>query len=99
MTEINASINTQDLAKLAKLLNAVPAYKDGIKLAAAEVKSWINIYPDASEANQAGPYPKRWYVRGHGPYWSLRGGGVHSRRSSEALGRRWTTQTIGDGRG
>lgn len=87
---ISASINLADIERVARKMNLLPAFIAGIQAGALHVKSVINIYPPSTSANIAGPYPKHWYIRGTGSFWALKGGGVHSRHSSETLGRRWT---------
>ena len=64
--------------------------KAGIKAGALHVKGVIDVYPASSDANQPGPYPKRWYVRGWGPKWARKSGGIGGINSSEDLGDSWT---------
>jgi hypothetical protein len=75
---------------LAKLPGFRPAVVAALKAGAVHVKGKIAKYPPASDANMPGPYPKRWYQRGYGQKWALKGGAVHGRKTSETMGRRWT---------
>lgn len=61
-----------------------------MKAAGAHVKSVLSKYPPASEAND--PNARRWYKRGTGSFWRVRSGEIHSRATSETLGRRWTVR-------
>lgn len=96
---ITVNIDTHDIRALAERLDVVPAFKDGIQAAAIWIKGDISQYPKATEANVEGPYPKRWYKRGTGPHWALKGGGFHFRKTSETLSKRWTVVSINDGLG
>ena len=71
-------------------ITSLRAIQAGIKAGALHVKGKIAQYPPASDANVAGPYPKRWYQRGYGPRWARKSGGVGGRKTSETLGRKWT---------
>jgi len=55
----------------------------------------IAAYPPESEANV--PYQRRWYERGFGPRWLLKDGTVRGTRTSQTLGRKWTTRVSADG--
>ena len=68
------------------------AAETGIKASAVYVQGVAKKYPAATEANEEGPYPKRWYKRGTGPYWALKGGGSNHRKTSETLNRKWTVK-------
>ena len=75
----------------------------GLKASASHVKGKIARYPPATIANSPGNPAGRWYERGYGPKWQTRAG-IHGRKTSETLGRRWTiseqdngmTQVIGN---
>jgi hypothetical protein len=97
--EITATVDISDLQRLAKKLNVVPALKDGVEAAGMYTKGEMSEYPPMSEANMPGPYPKMWYVRGTGSFWALKGGGFHSNKSSQTLGRRWTSKPMDGGMG
>lgn len=89
-------------AKLGDLQNRT--YMMGAMAAAtSEVKDWIAEYPAASEANSPrefnGYYSlashkalNRWYERGYGPRWVRKDGSIGGAKTSETLGRRWTTR-------
>ena len=90
--EITVNVDAGDIEKTARKMDVLPAFKDGVFSAATWVKGEISEYPPASEANMPGPYPKRWYVRGKGPHWARKGGGVGSRSTSKTLGKMWTAE-------
>ena len=86
------SFKIEGLDKLAAKLKSLEDLKflKAIMRAAGEaVKKKIATYPPASEANQ--PNSRRWYERGYGPRWIVRSGEVHGSKTSETLGRSWTT--------
>lgn len=93
----SVSINLQDIERIARKLDLLPAFSAGIMAGGVHIKSIIDVYPPSTEANVPGIYPKRWYVRGWGAKWALKDGGVHGRHSSETLGRRWTIVAYNDG--
>lgn len=84
-----------------KLGNIKPAVVRGIKAGTLHVKGKIDQYPAATQANQPKQYSKgqwnTWYERGWGSKWALAGGGWHGVKSSETLGRKWTTKTENNG--
>ena len=55
----------------------------------------IAEYPPESEANV--PYQRRWYERGFGPRWTRRDGSMGGIRTSQTLGRKWTTYVSPNG--
>jgi hypothetical protein len=63
-----------------------------VQAGAQNIKAYISKYPPATMANAQQPYPGRWYQRGFGPRWSLVGGGVSGRKTSETLNRRWSVK-------
>jgi phage gpG-like protein len=69
-------------------LGDLSAIKSGLKAVASHVRGIASKYPDATEANNPGNATGRWYQRGYGPKWITRKG-VHGRKTSETLGRRW----------
>lgn len=94
-------------AKLNDLANR--RYMQGTMAAATLlVKDWIAEYPLATEANQPRGFNSyysladrrainRWYERGYGPRWARKDGSVGGSRTSETLGRRWTTRVEDNG--
>lgn len=72
------------LTKLSQLKYVIAA----IKAAAAHVKGKADDYPPSTIANSPDNPTGRWYERGYGPKWQTRSG-VHGRKTSETLGRRW----------
>lgn len=101
----SANIKIEGMKELVQKLERIErldAIKPAIKAAAAHVKSVVNVYPPASEGNQPKAAwtpggPNSWYQRGRGPFWIVKSGQVHSKKSSETLGRRWTTSTKNNG--
>ena len=96
----NAQIRIEGLDKLVRKLDGLEGLKvvkGGIKAAALHVKGKIAKYPPGSDANESGPYPKRWYVRGQGQFWSRVDGTFGVRKTSEDLGQKWTIKTRDDG--
>jgi len=75
----------------------IEAGKDGLYAGGEEVLSYISEYPPISEANMVGPYPKRWYTRGIGPHWALKGGGFNFRKTSQIMADRWSIERRNDG--
>ena len=67
-------------------LEDLSAYKTALYAAAEHVLEKIADYPPLSEANRPNARG-RWYERGYGPRWASGG-----RKTSEMLGRKWTTQ-------
>ena len=93
----NITTEIQGLDKLVTRLSRVASaqYMTGTMQAATEIlRTDIAEYPPMTDANS--PTRKRWYERGYGPRWQLVSGGIGGRRTSETLGRRWTTR-VADG--
>ena len=91
------TINLQDIERIARKLDLLPAFVAGVQAGGVHIKSVMDVYPPSTDANVPGPYPKRWYERGYGPKWALKAGGVHGRKASETLGRRWTIVAYNNG--
>ena len=72
----------------ARLLPAIRAAAVGFLEAYRDV---LTPYPPASEANRPNARG-RWYERGYGPRWIRRDGSIGGRKTSELLGRSWSTQ-------
>lgn len=73
-------------------LGKLQGAKRGLKAGALHVKGKIAKYPPSTTANSPGNPTGRWYERGYGPRWlRKRKGGVGGRKTSETLGRKWTT--------
>lgn len=96
---ISVTIDIGDVERIARKLNLTDAFSAGVQAGALHVKSVINVYPPSTDANVAGPYPKRWYVRGTGPHWARVDGTIGSERTSETLGRKWTVRAVNNGMG
>lgn len=95
--EFFVNIDLKDIQRVAEKLNLLPAFKAGVLAGAGHVKKVIAVYPPQTDGNMPGPYPKRWYVRGYGPHWALKGGGINREKTSEQLGQRWTYRPTNDG--
>lgn len=74
-----------------RTLEDIQALAPTIKAGALHAKRYLAKYPPSPSG--PGPYPARWYIRGRGPAWALKGGGYHSRKTSETLGRKWSVTT------
>lgn len=94
----NYSQIVQQIADLRARL-APARFTEAIREARMEIARqglrWISQYPPETSSNMPGNYPKRWYSRGSGPVWALKGGGVHFRRTSEKLGTKWAVTDQG----
>lgn len=91
MTDLNIRIKGLDriARKLDKLENA--QYLSAAMTAGlSHLKDGVAQYPPASEANQ--PYQRRWYERNWGSKWMRRDASIGGRRTSEMLGKSWTTR-------
>ncbi|HOW77936.1 MAG TPA: HK97 gp10 family phage protein [Verrucomicrobiota bacterium] len=82
------------LAKFGRI-EGVKFLKGIMGTAALDIKDWIAEYAPATEANS--PSRPRWYERGYGPRWRRMNGSIGGSRTSETLGRRWTTKVAADG--
>lgn len=80
----------QLMAKL-ESLDRLNAIKPAIKAATLHIKGKIAVYPPASIANSPSNDLGRWYQRGYGPRWKRKDGTTGGSKTSETLGRRWTT--------
>lgn len=92
------SAKIEGLAALVKgleELGGMKAVRGAMRGAALYIKSKINVYPPASEGNQ--PDQRRWYQRGWGTKWMRKDGSIGGSKTSETLGRKWTTELINGG--
>lgn len=64
--------------------------------ATLDLKDYIAKYPKSTIAND--PRARTWYERGYGPKWRRRDGSIGGSKTSETLGRRWTTRVEDSGR-
>lgn len=69
--------------------------KPAVAQSALIVKGKIAQYAPATEANN--PANRRYYKRGTGPVYRRLDGTLSIRRTSETLGRRWTTKVAANG--
>lgn len=79
------------LAKL-KSLEDLKFLKAIMRAAGETVKKHIATYPAASEANSPRGPGMSWYQRGQGTHYQKVGGGESIYKTSETLGRSWTTE-------
>ena len=80
--------------KLIKKLDTIEKMrgaKRGLKAGALHVKGKIDEYPPSTSANTPGNPTGRWYERGWGSRYKRLDGVVTGRKTSETLGRKWTT--------
>jgi len=94
---------TFKLEGLDKLLAKLKTLEDlkflkAVMLAAGEtIKKHIATYPAASEANSPRGPGLSWYQRGQGTHYQKVGGGESIYKTSETLGRSWTTTVKDNG--
>lgn len=72
-----------------------PLIQNATLAIAQQLQSEIAPYPAATTANSPSNPTGRWYERGYGPKWRVKSGAIHSRRTSETLGRRWGIRRLG----
>lgn len=65
---------------------------DEIQACGVYLEGKIRKYPRTTYSNAPGPFPHRWYQRGFGPKWALKGGGVHGVKTSKTLRAHWTVK-------
>ena len=73
-------------------LQQLRAIRPTIKEVTLDLKGKVAWYPPTTKRkHNPGPYPARWYQRGWGNVWALKGGGKHkvSSPTSENLGASW----------
>jgi hypothetical protein len=93
-------VQVEGLEKMLRSLNELGGLKvvrATMNGAALYIKGKIAKYPPASEANT--PNQRRWYERGWGAKWTRKDGSINGRKSSQTLGRRWTTELTDGGYG
>lgn len=98
----NVSFKIEGLEALAKKLKSVEDLKflkAVMRLAGETIKKHIAKYPSATSANAPGSTPGyRWYQRGEGGHYiRIRDGGESVYRTSQTLGRSWTTAVKDNG--
>jgi hypothetical protein len=87
----NTTIQIEGLDKIIAKITTLSDLKHlvgAMKASAAHIKGTVDKYPPATSANSSGQ--KRWYQRGYGPFWTLKDGTVHSKKTSKMLNRSWT---------
>lgn len=89
MTEIPGM--KQLLSKIDNLAGLKGA-KRGLKAGAVHVKGFMSKYAPATVANSSSNPSGRWYQRGYGPRWRRKDGSLGGRKTSETLGRKWTSE-------
>lgn len=86
-----ANIEIEGLDELTakiKTMTDLRAFDDGLRKGAILIKAKVAKYPAATSANRPNGH---WYQRGYGPKWRVKSGEVHGKKTSETLGRKWTT--------
>jgi hypothetical protein len=87
------AVTIKGLPELARKLDNLQDLKQIIpelKASASHIKGTVNVYPPHTIANS--PDQGRWYERGYGSRWQRKDGTVGGRKTSETLGRKWTTK-------
>lgn len=85
----------EPLIKKIKTVEQLKGLVRALRVAALYLKGKAASYPPSTAANS--PQRERWYVRGYGPHWRTKGGDVHSRKTSQTLGRKWTVGAQNNG--
>lgn len=88
------TVQVRGLNELLRKLDNVQGLRAAVKAlraSAVHIKGKVADYPTSTMANQPKTYPGRWYERGFGPKWARKDGSVGGAKSSETLGRKWTT--------
>lgn len=89
-----STVQIKGLDQLLRKVDSIQGLRVAVRAmraSAVHVKGKIATYPASTIANSPGAYPKRWYERGYGSRWARKSGGIGGRKTSETLGRRWTT--------
>jgi hypothetical protein len=97
---MSVTFKVEGLDKLAKKLDSIGDLKflKAIMRAAGEtIKKHIAKYPPASSANSPQGPGTSYYVRGQGTHYERVGGGESVYKTSETLGRSWTTAVKDNG--
>jgi hypothetical protein len=90
-------ITTRDVAAYATLVRELlPAIQAAAVGYLEAFRNELTPYPPSSEANRPNARG-RWYERGYGPRWLIKGGGIGGRKTSELLGRSWSVAPTGTG--
>ena len=79
------------LLRKLKTIEELRGAKRGLKAGALHVKGKIDEYPPSTTANSPGNPTGRWYERGWGSRYKRLDGVVTGKKTSETLGRKWTT--------
>lgn len=91
------TVEIQGLRELVSRLDSkktIDAAKSALKAGALHLKGKIAIYPESTIANSPSNPTGRWYERGFGPRWTRKTmSGLGGRKTSETLGRKWTTRS------
>ena len=89
-------VRIEGMDKLLRKLDNVSSLrsaKRALKAGAIHIKGVIAVYPPSDAANSPSNVDGRWYERGYGPRWRRkRDGTVGGYKTSETLGKKWTTQ-------
>ena len=96
-----SSVTIKGLDKLLRKLDNVAslsAARNALRAGALHIKGKVDTYPPSTIANSPSNPTGRWYERGFGPRWvRKRTGGIGGSKTSETLGRKWTTASEAGG--
>lgn len=87
------TMHIEGLPELMRKLEAIKGsawMRNALRAVAITMKDAIAPYPPGSEANT--PNQRRWYERGYGTRWLRKDGTVGGKRTSQTLGRNWSTR-------
>ena len=94
------TVEIKGMDKLLRKLHNVAELRGarrGLAAGALHIKGWIAVYAPSTIANSPSNPSGRWYERGSGPKWRRKDGSIGSRKTSETLGRKWTTASRNGG--
>ena len=94
------TIKIEGLSELVKTLDDVRQLrfvKAALKAAARHIEAKVKKYPPATAANSPAGPGRGWYERGYGSRYMTVLGQVRGRKTSEMLGRSWSTREEDDG--
>lgn len=93
MSEVIQVVGLKEV--LAKLEHAgkLKEVQAAVLACAEHIKGVVDVYPPSTIANS--PMARTWYERGYGPRWRRKNGTIGGTKSSQMLGRKWTTRQVG----
>jgi len=110
MSENNGSltvkIDVKGIEEVARKLDLLPAFRDGVQAAGQYIKGLMQQYPPMTDSNAPGRTdakgrPMSYYERGRGTWYPIaRGGELYGYRlpqkTSKTLGRKWTIKAYNE---